>query len=129
LPQYKTLYFGTLPFEAINKAIDLELDTADIILNRAAQIHAKRRHAEDYDECLPHLAAVIANPLYVRDDFRNDGKIEIAGQPAVLNHWLLIAISIMINTDGYYEIASFYPISQKKVDQRRHSGHLKRVIP
>jgi hypothetical protein len=129
LSHRKAINFGPLPTASINQALNLELDTADVVLSSRAEDHAQRRHPNDFETCRPHLQAVIANPLYVRDDFKNDGKIELVGRPTAMEHWLLIAISIIVSSDGHYHILSFYPISQKKVDTRRNAGHLKRIIP
>ncbi len=77
--------------------------------------------------CLPHVASVVTNPLYVRDDFKNDGKIELVGRPGSLGGFLLVAVEITLDDDGRYNVASFYPISEAKVEKRRDSGHLRRI--
>lgn len=98
------------------------------VMTERAKQHAQRRHPEDHARCFPHLAAVINNPLYARDDFINEGKIELVGKPPALGEYLLVAVEISLDADGRYNVTSFYPISEKKVAARRESGHLRRVV-
>lgn len=120
--------FGPLAVEAINSALDLELDHGDVVMSPNAQVHARRRHPEEFARCLPHVATIINNPLYVRDDFRNDGKIEMVGKPAGLGEHLLVAVEVSLDKDGLYNVTSFYPISEKKVASRRDKGTLVRIV-
>ncbi len=106
----------------------MELAAGEVRISVAAQVHAKSRHPDDYPRCFPYLDKVIANPLYVRDDFRNNGKIELVGSPVGLDEWLLVAVTLSLDSDGYYNVVSFYPISERKVMKRRESGHLRRLI-
>ena len=122
------LHFGPLPVAKINQALGLDLDNADVRMTVAAQRHAAKRHPQDYPVYLPFIGDIIANALYARDDFRNDGKVELIGKPVGSPHWLLVAVAIFVDADGHYNVASFYPLSQKKVDERRQSGHLKILI-
>ena len=93
-----------------------------------AQKHAQRSHPKDYARCFPHVAAIVSTPLYARDDFKNDGKIELVGKAAGLADYLLVAVEISCDADGRYNVTSFYPISDKKVEKRREGGHLRRII-
>jgi hypothetical protein len=122
------LFFGPVPVEALNRALGMELEAGDAVMSVNAQKHAQRRHPIDYPHCLPHVAAVINNPLYVRDDFRNHGRIELVGRPASLPDYLLVAVEVVLDTEGRYNVTSFYPLSEKKVANRRDSGHLIRVV-
>lgn len=124
----KALDLGQLPAEAINRTLDMELNAGSVKISAAAQVHAKNRHANDFARCFPYLGEIIANPLYVRDDFRNDGKIELVGNPIGLEEWLLVAVTISLDADGCYNVVSFYPISAGKIAKRRESGHLRRLI-
>ena len=119
--------FGPLPVEAINAALGLDLDPGEAVMSVNADRHAKRRHPADYGRCFPHIAAIVTTPLYVRDDFLNDGKIELVGRPAGLADYLLVAVEISLDEDGRYNVTSFYPLSEAKVIKRRDGGHLRRV--
>ena len=118
------LYFGPLPVVHINLALQLELDAGETVMSGRAQLHASRRHGEDYCRALPHVANVLANPLYFGDDFRNKGKIEIVGRPQGWSEHLLVAVHIIQDAEGRYHITSIYPISAKKVEARRAKNHL-----
>lgn len=124
----KALDLGQLPVEAINRTLNMELNAGSVKISAAAQVHAKSRHADDFGRCFPYLVQIIANPLYVRDDFRNDGKIELVGNPVGLEEWLLVAVTISLDANGCYNVVSFYPISEGKVIKRRESSHLRRLI-
>ena len=122
------LLFGHVPIRAINDALGLELDEGQAIMSLNAQRHAQRRHPADFARCFPHVADVVTKPLYVRDDFTNQGKIELIGKPAALGDYLLVAVEIIRDRDGRYSVVSFYPVSEAKVARRRESGHLRRVL-
>lgn len=118
------LYFGCLPVAQINLALQLELEAGDAVMSGRAQLHASRRHGEDYCRALPHVASVLANPLYFGDDFRNKGKIEIVGRPQGWGEHLLVAVDVVQDAAGRYHVTSIYPISAQKVEARREKSHL-----
>lgn len=120
--------FGPLPVEGINDALALELDPGDVVMSIRAQKHAQSHHPHDYARCFPHVASIVTGPLYVRDDFRNADKIEMVGKAVGLPDWLLVAVEITMDDDGRYNVTSFYPLSAKKVENRKESGHLRRVV-
>jgi phage-Barnase-EndoU-ColicinE5/D-RelE like nuclease3 len=122
------LVLGPLPADAINKTIGTELEPADVVFSRAAQIHAARRHPIEYPLCLPHLANVICDPLYVGDDYKNPDAIELIGRIHVVNSFVLVAIEMTKDNDGRYNVRTFYPVSKEKVDNRRKRGFLKIAI-
>jgi hypothetical protein len=122
------LYFGPIPVDPIRNALDIEVEAGDAVMSFNAQTHARKRHPTDYARCLPHVAAVVNAPLYARDDFKNKGKIELVGRPGGMSEYLLVAVELTLDTQGRYNVTSFYPISEKKVQLRRESGHLVRVI-
>lgn len=118
------LILGPLPVEQINRALGLELEQGNVILSAGAQKHAQRRHPEDYARCQPHLAAVATGPLYVGNDFINDGKIELVSRVVALGGGMLVAVCIEPDEAGNYAVASFYPISEKTIENRRQANHL-----
>ena len=120
-----TLRFGPLPVDVINKTLNLELDPGEAILTPSHQVHAARRHPEDYARCQPHVAAILANPLWIGDDFKNEGKIELVGRVAAIGGPLLVAVKIAVNANGCYEVASFYPVAETTVESRRAKGYLR----
>src|ERR1700749_4637703 len=101
------LIIGPMPVAAVNKTLGTEIEAGDVILTRGAQRHANKRHPHDYPKCLPHLARVIANPRYIGDDHSNSG-IEIWGYVATLGALVLVAVELVPDEDGCYQISSFY---------------------
>lgn len=127
-PRLQPYLFGDVPVRAINNALDLDLEPGAAVMSIRAQQHSQRSHPNDYPRCFPHVASVINAPLYARDDFINEGKIELVGKPPALGEYLLVAVEISLDENGRYNVTSIYPISEKKVAARRESGHLRRVI-
>lgn len=121
--------FGELPVEVINRTLDLELDPGEVVMPVNAQRHAQKKRPADYARCFPHVASVIASPLYLGDDFRNHGKIELVGRPAGLGTPLLVAVELTRDGDGRYSVTSFYPIDERKVANRREKRHLLNAAP
>lgn len=120
---------GLLPAKRINATLGMDLEAAKVVLKRAAMVHAKKRHPHDFDVCLPYVGTITTDPLYVRDDFKNPGKIELIGRIPIAGSWALVAVDVTLDAQGRYNIASFYRISKKNVQKRRASGHLKNLMP
>lgn len=118
-------YLCDLPAEAINRTIGTQLDRAPVIISRAAQIHAARRHPIDYPRCFAHLPAIISNPLYIGDDAANAGKIELVSRPPGLDAFVLVAVNLERDDSGCYHVASFYVVSPQKIASRRAKGYLR----
>lgn len=121
------LIIGPMPVGAVNKTLGTEIEAGDVILTRGAQRHANKRHPQDYPKCLPHLASVIANPRYIGDDHSNSG-IEIWGYVGAIGALVLVAVELIPDGDGCYQISSFYMVSEKKAHARRLKGFLKVVV-
>jgi hypothetical protein len=98
-----------------------------VLLSRAAQKHASKRHPTDYPLCLPHLATVISSPLYIGDDYKNAG-IELITRVAALGEFVLVAVNLEADESGHYHIASFYIISEKRIQGRREKGFLRVAV-
>ena len=120
------LSLGPIPAEVINLTLGLDLDPGPVILSRNAQKHALSSHPVEYPPCLPHVAAVVADPLNLGDDFKNGGKIEMIGRVPAPGSFLLVAVTIERDPAGRYNVCSFYPISEKKIQPRRARGYLRR---
>jgi hypothetical protein len=116
-----------LPCDLINRTLGMELEPGEVILSRAAQKHASRRHPVDYPVCLPHLATVIETAFYIGDDHDNAGIELIALVPA-LGELVLVAVNIVPDEYGRYGVASFYRVSRQKIDGRRQKGFLKIAV-
>ncbi len=82
----------------------------------------------EYPICLPHVAAVVAEPLCIGDDLRNPGRIELIGRVPAIGAFLLVAVTIERDVAGRYNVCSFYPISDKKIQPRRERGFLRVAV-
>ncbi len=122
---------GPLPVDAIYNATGHELDPGEVLLSVNAQKHARKRHPDEYDGCLPHLKKAIAAPNFIGDDHRNPDKIELLARAAALpgGDVVLVAVNLERDSKGRYHIASFYPITEKNLQTRLEKGFLKRAIP
>lgn len=125
----QTLNFGPLPATAINQLLGLELEEGKVIMTESAQNHANFRHPLDYGKLLPHVAQVVARPLYIGDDLKNPNKMELVSKIPALGMGLLIAVNLEMDEHGRYQIHSFYPISEKKIQSRLAKNHLMRFVP
>lgn len=114
-----------MPVEVINATMETELEPGAVVLSRSAQRHARTRHPEEYAMCLPHVAAVVADPLYVGDDFKNPGSIELIGRVPAIGSFMLVAVTVERDAAGQYNVCSFYPITEKKIQPRRERGFLR----
>lgn len=72
---------------------------------------------------------MVLDPLYIGDDVRNPGKIELIGRVSFGKGFLLVAIELEMTGSHRYEVRSFYTIGQKDVDRRFARGFLKRPKP
>lgn len=118
------LNFGAMPVEAINFTLGHEIDCGDVVFSGRAQLHAAARHPDDYERVLPHVASIVASPLYIGDDFKNPGKVELIGKVPRQGDFLLVAVTIEKDSNEAYNIASIYVLSENKVEGRRAKSRL-----
>jgi hypothetical protein len=122
------LVLGPIPEAMVNCTLELELEPGLVILTRGAQSHALKRHPTEYPLCLPHIAGIVSNPLYLGDDLQNEGKIEFIGHAASIPSYILVAVKIARDNAGNYHVTSFYPVSKAKIQHRRERGFLRVAI-
>jgi hypothetical protein len=63
--------------------------------------------------------------LYIGDDFKNPGFIELIGYAGAISTFILVAVSTKKDDRGNYGVASLYPVSREKIDSRRNKGFLR----
>lgn len=119
------IILGDLPVAQINTTLTMELEAGGVVMSGRAQLHAAKNHKDDYSRCLPHIAAIVTNPLYIGDDFKNPGKIEMISRVPAIGSAILVAVNIQRDRSGDYNVSSFYPIDEKKVGSRLDKGFLK----
>jgi hypothetical protein len=117
------LSLGKLCVAKINKALELELVEGEVVFSVGAQVHAERYHPE-FLLCLPYLAGIVTDPLYIGDDLKNPG-IELISRVAAADSMVLIAINIERDSAGRYHVLSFYTVQPEKIESRRQRGFLK----
>lgn len=125
--QPQQLDFGPLPVDLINRVLEHDLEEGHTVFSANAQSHAARRHPVDYGRCLPHVAQIIADPQYMRDDFKNEDSIELVRHVVALGEHMLVAVEIARDAQGHFNVKSFYPIGRKKLENRLAKGGMKRV--
>ncbi|MBR0684419.1 hypothetical protein JQ594_00690 [Bradyrhizobium manausense] len=113
-----------MPVAKINKALEMELAAGDVVFSVGAQVHAERRHPDEFLLCLPYLSGIISDPLYIGDDHKNAG-IELISRVTVANTMVLVAIKLEPDERGRYHVLSFYPVKTAKIENRRQKGFLK----
>lgn len=116
-----------LPCDLINRTLGTELEPGEVVLTRAGERHAARRHPADFPRCLPFLEAIVSNPFYIGDDHENAGIELIARLPSV-GEFVLVAVNITPDAAGRYQISSFYPVSAAKIQSRREKGFLRNAV-
>lgn len=124
MAKFTPLLIGPLPVCIIEATLGIEVEPGPVVFTVSNQKHALKSHPADFGRCLPHIGAVVSNPMYLRDDFRNGGKIELISRVPALGEGLLVAVEIQPDEQGRYRVASMYPVSQKKIDSRRQAGTL-----
>lgn len=125
----KTQKLGDLPVEIINRTLQMELEGGDVILTVTEQRHVRNRHRNDYELCHPHLAGIVARPLYAGEDHKHPGKVcLVGGLPGATGDFCLIAISLEVTERGDYRVHTFYPMTREQVLRKRHAGKLKIVV-
>lgn len=115
-----------MPVEKIEKTLGIELVDGEVCFSIGAQVHAARRHPEDFARYVPFLGAVISSPLYLGDDEKNPGKIEFVSRLPNMAAGLLVAVEISRDGDGKYNVCSMYTIKHSQIEARRQKGYLKR---
>jgi hypothetical protein len=125
-PSFIDVFPGAAPVAAVYATLGIEMDEGDVKCSAQALHHASRRHPQDVPVILPHLSEIIRNPLYMGDDFKNPGKIELIGKIAGRSGAALVALTIaMDEADGYYHVCSMYMITQSELDRKRDKLVLK----
>jgi hypothetical protein len=125
--KYKDVDLGPMPVDDINRTLGLELEPGEVVFSAASQRHAESRHEDDFARCLAFVAFAVKEPVYIGDDLRNGGKIELVRRMST-KEGLLVALTIAQDENRRYHVCSMYPISQSTIDKRRAKGFLRIVV-
>ena len=114
------------PVEIIYKTLGIEMDAGPVKFSVPAQRHAFARHPDDFPIIIPHLSQILTSPLYLGDDFKNPGKIELVGRIWGVGGAALVSLTVAKNVrDGCYHVASTYLITQAELDKKLQKQVLK----
>jgi hypothetical protein len=119
----RTLDFGPLPVEIVNRILAVSLPPGAVIFRAAEQDHAYEKHSEQYLRCLPFIRMVIAQPTYIGQSPHHLTGFELV---KVTDDGLHILVALTFATDGAgaYPIQSLYPIRRDTVMGRLRKKHL-----
>ncbi len=108
--------------EDFNSILGIQLPIGDIYKSDGFIKHIQKRHAEyvKYIECIP---SIINKPDYVGKNAKEPNSIELIKVYPQDN--IQIAIKLDISENSLY-VASLYPISQSKLNNRLNSGRIKK---
>ena len=124
--KYTDLYPCDAPVEIIYKTLGIEMDAGRVKFSAPAQRHAFDRHPVDFPMIVPHLGPLLTSPLYLGDDFRNPGKIELVGRFRGYDGAALVSLTVARNDrDGCYHVCSTYLITQATLDKKLQKQILK----
>lgn len=127
-PPYAARRIGPLPVDKINALLGLELEPGDAWLSRAAHRHIAVDHADCYDICMLHMERVLTNPTFAGQAPHRADNIELIGRiPNGNGQSVLIAIGLVQNKFGTYNVRSSYVIDERDLDSRRSTGRAKLV--
>ena len=124
--KYVDVFPCVAPVEIIYKTLGIEMDAGPVKFSVPAQRHAFDRHPEDFPIIIPHLTQILTNPLYLGDDFKNPGKIELIGRIWGVGVAALVSLTVTKSVhDECYHVASTYLISQAELDKKLQKQVLK----
>ncbi len=124
----KAFRVGPLPAELINRALNTELEIADVWVSKACHSHIADDHPDDYKTIMANIIEIMRSPTYAGQDASNPNgfylvrRVEaaIAGR-----EFALVAIGLELSRHGTYNVKSAYTIKQTDIDSRRLKGALK----
>lgn len=126
--RYRAMRICAMPIDLINSVLGTELESGDAWLSAAAHRHIAEDHPQDYEVCLPLLGDVISGPTWIGQAHYHGGNFEVIARKTSSIGIILVALSLMPNDYGNYNVRSAYRIEQKDVDAKRSAGRIFPVI-
>lgn len=124
----KAFRVGPLPATIINRALQTELEVADVWISKACHSHIAEDHPDDYPVIIANLIEILRSPTYAGQDARHGGAFYLIKrvEPGVAGRdFALVVIALEVSQHGTYNVRSAYTIKQSDVDSRRLNGALK----
>ena len=104
-----------------NELTGQNLPCTEIYQSQGLKKHVKKHHPDNVSN-LKDVSSVIANPDYVGKNPKEADSVELV---KVIQGNLMVCVKLD-SEDGYFYVASVYEISNGKLQNRIHSGRLKR---
>lgn len=129
-PKYKAFRVGPLAAQAINRALDTELDVADVWVSKACHSHIANDHPKAYPIIKANIIDIIREPSMVGQDPQHGENFYLVKKVPENDGdgFSLIAIGLEVSKFGTYNVRTAYIINQDDVDTRRLRGSLKSLI-
>lgn len=123
-PRFKLLNLGPLPHEDVGSVLRQPMPEGVVHCSVGAQIHAYKKHGEDFMVCHAYMSQVISAPDYIgRGPNQADGFEMILEAPNE-GHGVLVAVLLRPSNDGIYGVKSCYPIDFASIDRRLRKNFL-----
>ena len=128
--RYPAFRIGPLNVAPINKAIDTELDPADVWVSKKCHEHIAVDHSHDYETIMANFIEIVRSPTFVGQDPKHGDNFYIVKRIPTEdgNDFILVAIGMTLSKRGTFNVKSAYRISQADIDTRRLRGSLKQLI-
>jgi len=121
----KPRHIGNLPYQAINKALSLNLQHDTVYLSEKAIHHIWERHPNDYHVCMEAIEVIVSTPDFTGQSPLHPDNFILIKQVQEL--MLLAAISVLPDEHGDYPVQSSYTIDNNALHHRLRKGFLKRI--
>lgn len=127
----KAFKVGPLNVGPINRALGLELDTADVWVSKACHEHIWYDHPDDYDLIISNIVDIFRNPTWAGQDPKHGSNFYIVQRiPAGADpDFALVAMGLELSKFGTYSVKSAYAIKRSDVDSRILRGSLIALLP
>lgn len=123
--KYRSFRVGPLSVKPINRALNTDLESADVWVSKACHQHIATDHPDDYDLIIANIVDIIRSPTWIGQDPAHGGNFYVVKRLLIGSsdpEFALVAIGLEVSAHGTYNVRSAYGISQEDVDRRRLNG-------
>ena len=122
--KFQSINLGPLPVSKVNAYLGLNLIDGDVRFKSIAQAHAFERHPNDFELCLVHIQRIISQPDFIGRGPNQTEGFEMIGKVSDNDQHILVAVTLRLDNDGFYNVASTYRIDTYSVRRRIRKGFL-----
>ena len=114
-----------MPVDSLKK-IGIAAVVGRVIFSIAAQKHAIKRHAAEFERCRPYLSLAVNYPTHVGQAPHHKGiGCELIYEHVAHGLIVLVAVHLeVLNANGTYIVKSAYPIDRGTLDRRIRKGYV-----